>query len=53
MKLFYLLFEKPKFSWLSLLFESKLNDIRSKLSGKNLDLFNQVLAFKPEISSKY
>lgn len=53
MKLRHFLFEKPRRTWLSFLFENKLQDIRSKLVGKNLELFDGVTGLRPSLPSKY
>jgi hypothetical protein len=53
MQLRHFLFEKPKLTWLSFLFENKLQDIRSKLFGKSLELFDGVTNLKPSLPSKY
>lgn len=37
----------------NLLFENKLDDIRAKLSGENLETFNNVLAINPQLPNKY
>lgn len=54
-QIYHYLFETNKkfFPWLSLLLENKLNDIRSKLQGHHLSLFDDVLKLKPELPNKY